>query len=603
MENQKSASPEGELGSASSVTISWSPLSLRPTVMGTNGMVSSGHYLATLAGVEVLKRGGNAIDAGVTAGICLNVLQPDMTNFGGVAPIIIYLAENGEVVTISGLGTWPKAANIDSYIEKTKGDLPVGVLRSVVPAAPDAWITALDRWGTMSFAEVTEFAVELANNGFPVYDFLHDQIRKYQWTISQWPSSARVFLPQGRVPQAGEILKQKDLADTLKRMAAAEKESSSKGRHAGLMAARDLFYKGEIAVAITKFCQEEGGLLTLDDLADFHVAVEAPVQTCYRDYDVYCCGPWCQGPVLAQVLNLLEFYDVKAFGHNTAQYVHLLTEALKLVFADREKYYGDPRFIEVPITGLLSKEYAQDRKALIDLNKAWSKMPPPGNPRTWEGISRDNPCEEDNPCEKPEVNPDLLLSDTSYVCAVDRKGNAFSATPSDVFCHTPIVPGLGIIISPRGSQSWLDPKHASSIGPGKRPRLTPNPAIVLKDRRLFMPFGTPGGDVQCQTMLQVFLNIVEFGMTPQQAVEAPRFATWSFPNSFYPHPYHPGLLSLEGRLSRDIVAVLRNKGHKIKEWAYWDAGAGAACVIVLDPETGVLQGGADPRRMAYAIGW
>lgn len=603
MENQKSASPEGELGSASSVTISWSPLSLRPTVMGTNGMVSSGHYLATLAGVEVLKRGGNAIDAGVTAGICLNVLQPDMTNFGGVAPIIIYLAETGEVVTISGLGTWPKAANIDSYIEKTKGDLPVGVLRSVVPAAPDAWITALDRWGTMSFAEVTEFAVELANNGFPVYDLLHDQIRKHQRTISQWPSSARVFLPQGRVPQAGEILKQKDLADTLKRMAAAEKESSSKGRHAGLMAARDLFYKGEIAVAITKFCQEEGGLLTLDDLADFHVAVEAPVQTCYRDYDVYCCGPWCQGPVLAQVLNLLEFYDVKAFGHNTAQYVHLLTEALKLVFADREKYYGDPRFIEVPITGLLSKEYAQDRKALIDLNKAWSKMPPPGNPRTWEGISRDNPCGEDNPCEKPEVNPDLLLSDTSYVCAVDRKGNAFSATPSDVFCHTPIVPGLGIIISPRGSQSWLDPKHASSIGPGKRPRLTPNPAIVLKDRRLFMPFGTPGGDVQCQTMLQVFLNIVEFGMTPQQAVEAPRFATWNFPNSFYPHPYHPGLLSLEGRLSRDIVAVLRNRGHKIKEWAYWDAGAGAACVIVLDPETGVLQGGADPRRMAYAIGW
>lgn len=603
MENQKSASPEGELGSASSVTISWSPLSLRPTVMGTNGMVSSGHYLATLAGVEVLKRGGNAIDAGVTAGICLNVLHPDMTNFGGVAPIIIYLAENGEVVTISGLGTWPKAANIDSYIEKTKGDLPVGVLRSVVPAAPDAWITALDRYGTMSFAEVTEFAVELANNGFPVHDFLHDQIRKHQRTISQWPSSARVFLPQGRVPQAGEILKQKDLADTLKRMAAAEKESSSKGRHAGLMAARDLFYKGEIAVAITKFCQEEGGLLTLDDLADFHVAVEAPVQTCYRDYDVYCCGPWCQGPVLAQVLNLLEFYDVKAFGHNTAQYVHLLTEALKLVFADREKYYGDPRFIEVPITGLLSKEYARARKALIDLNKAWSKMPPPGNPRTREGISRDNPCEEDNACEKPEVNPDLLLSDTSYVCAVDRKGNAFSATPSDVFCHTPIVPGLGIIISPRGSQSWLDPKHASSIGPSKRPRLTPSPAIVLKDRRLFMSFGTPGGDVQCQTMLQVFLNIVEFGMTPQQAVEAPRFATWSFPNSFYPHSYHPGLLSLEGRLSRDIVAVLRNKGHKIKEWAYWDAGAGAACVIVLDPETGVLQGGADPRRMAYAIGW
>jgi len=596
VKHKETANPERELD-PDAEPLTWSPISLRPTVMGTHGMVSSGHYLATLAGVRVVERGGNAIDACVAGGICLNVLQPDMTNFGGVAPIIIYLAETGEVITISGLGTWPKTANIDSYIEKTKGDLPVGVLRSVVPAAPDAWITALDRYGTMSFAEVTEFAIEFANNGFPVYNFLHDQMQKHQRIISKWPSSARVFLPQGRVPRVGEILKQKDLAGTFKRMATAEKENSSKGRHAGLMAARDLFYKGEIAVAIIKFCQEEGGLLTLDDMANFYVAIEAPIQTQYRGYDVYCCGPRCQGPVLAQALNLMEFYDVKAFGHNTPQYVHLLAEALKLVFADREKYYGDPRFVEVPITGLLSKEYAQNRKALIELNKAWPRMPPPGNPRTREGIYRDNLREES------EVNPDSLSSDTSYICAVDKKGNAFSATPSDAFCHTPIIPGLGIIISPRGAQSWLDPKHPSSIQPGKRPRLTPNPAVVLKDRQLFMAFGTPGGDVQCQTMLQVFLNIVEFGMTPQQAVEAPRFATWSFPNSFYPHLYHPGLLRVEGRLSHDTVAVLRNKGHKIKEWTDWDAGAGAACVIVLDPETGVLQGGADPRRMTYAIGW
>lgn len=270
MENREDMKSREELDTVFPMGVRWSPSSLRPTVMGTNGMVSSGHYLATLAGVQVLEKGGNAIDAGVAAGICINVLQPDMTNFGGVAPIIIYLAETGEVVTLSGLGTWPKAANIDFFREKTKGELPMGLLRSVVPAAADAWITALDRYGTMSFGEVTRFAIELAGNGFPVYSFLHDQIGRYQRTLSQWPSSADVFLPQGRVPQVGEILKQRELANTLERMVAVEKENSSRGRHAGLMAARDLFYRGEMAVTMVEFCQEEGGLLTLDDLAGFH---------------------------------------------------------------------------------------------------------------------------------------------------------------------------------------------------------------------------------------------------------------------------------------------------------------------------------------------
>ncbi len=545
----------------------------------------------------MLRKGGNAIDAGVAAGICLNVLQPDMTSLGGVAPIMVYLAETGEVVTISGLGTWPKAANIDFFQRNAGGVLPDGVLRSVVPAAADAWLTALDRYGTMSFAEVIEPAVELADRGFPVYSFLHDQIKTHQQALSKWPSSAKVFLPQGRVPQVGEVLKQKDLADTLKKMAAAEKETSSKGRHAGLMAARDLFYKGGFALAMTEFCREQGGLLTTEDLADFHVGIEDPIKTRYRGYDVYCCGPWCQGPALAQTLNLLESYDLKTLGHNTSQYIHLLTEALKLVFADREKYYGDPRLVEVPLTGLLSKEYAQERKTLIDLNRACPQMPPHGTPRSGGGVSGGNPY------QKREAKPGLPEPDTSYVCAVDKKGNAFSATPSDPFSDTPIVPGLGFAISSRGSQSWLDPKHASSLEPGKRPRLTPNPAMVLKDDRLFMPFGTPGGDVQCQTMLQVFLNIVEFGMEPQQAVEAPRFGTFSFPSSFYPHAYRPNLLRLERRLPPEVVDALRDKGHQVVEWAEWDAEAGSACLILVDPDTGVLKGAADLRRMAYAIGW
>jgi len=305
--------------------------------------------------------------------------------------------------------------------------------------------------------------------------------------------------------------------------------------------------------------------------------------------------------VLPQVLNLLEGFDLASLRHNSSAYIHLLTEALKLVYADRERYYGDPEFVDVPLDGLLAKAYAKQRREKIDPEKAYPEMPPYGNP--W-AFSRQRPGWQ-TPTRAPEPSevdgPESL--DTTYLCVVDRFGNVFSATPSDGSNSSPIIPGAGFVASPRGSQSWADPAHASSIQPWKRPRLTPNPALVLKDGKPCMAFGTPGGDVQCQAMLQAFLNIVTFGLDPQQAVEAPRFTTASFPNSFEPHAYHPGRLTVEASVPAGVHAELEAKGHKVQRWPERAWRAGAVCAIVIDPETGVLKAAADPRRQNYALVW
>jgi gamma-glutamyltranspeptidase/glutathione hydrolase len=344
-----------------------------------------------------------------------------------------------------------------------------------------------------------------------------------------------------------------------------------------------------------------GGLLTHQDLAEFRVKVEPPVSTRFHGYEVYACGPWCQGPVLPQVLNLLEGFDLASMGHNSSAYLHLLIEALKLVYADRERYYGDPEFVDVPIDGLLSKAYAKERSQRIDPEKACPEMPPYGNPwafshqqRAWQTASR-------APHPVADEGPESL--DTSYLCVVDRFGNVCSATPSDGSSSSPIIPGLGFVASPRGSQSWADPAHASSVQPWKRPRLTPNPALVLKDGKPFMAFGTPGGDVQCQAMLQAFLNMITFGFDPQQAVEAPRFASSSFPNSFEPHAYHPGRLQIETSTPGSARADLERKGHKLHLWPERAWRAGAVSAIVIDAETAALKAAADPRRMNYALAW
>jgi gamma-glutamyltranspeptidase/glutathione hydrolase len=566
--------------------------------MGTHGMVSSGHYLASLAGERVLAHGGNAIDAGVAAGLCLCVLQTDMVNFAGVAPIMVYLADQERVVTISGLGRWPQAASVAYFQEHCSGRIPLGVLRCVTPGAPDAWITALAEYGTMSLGEVMHEAIRLADEGFPMHPFMASNLREAAAQVRQWPSSAAIFLPNGRLPEAGEIFAQRDLARTMRRLVEAEAGTRLQGRKAGFQAARDAFYRGDIAREIAAFYQAEGGLLTYEDLAAFRVQIEEPVRASFHAYDIYTCGPWCQGPALAQVLTLLAGYDLKALGHNSPAYVHLLTEALKLVYADRERYYGDPEFVDVPMLAMLSREYAAARRQLLQSDKAAPGMPPAGDP--WNGNGTAAPWGRETLTPAAAATETL---DTSYVCAVDQHGNIFSATPSDGCLSAPITPGTGLGISTRGSQSWAVQGHASAVAPGKRPRLTPCPAIIFKDGKPFMPLGTPGGDVQCQAMLQVFLNIAVFSMEPQAAIEAPRFATYSYPGSFEPHDYHPGELRLERRLVTQVGDTLAGKGHQVVTWPDWTWRAGAVCTITIDRERGLLAAGADPRRMSYAIGW
>lgn len=566
---------------------------LRPELRARSHAISSGHYLASQAGMRVLDGGGNAVDAGVAAGICLGILLSDFVSFAGVAPILVYDATQERVESIAGVGHWPASASLEHYLDRWGAEMPLGIPRTVVPAAPDAWITALRRWGTRSFAEVAAPAIELAADGFPMYELMAMRIARAAKQLSNWPSSAAVFLPEGRAPRPGERFRQPEAAATLERMAAAEARASHAGRDAGLQAARDEFYCGETAEQIARFMAAEGGLLAYDDLASYSVRLEPPVSTDFRGWRVYACGPWSQGPALPEALNILQGFDLRALGQNSPRYLHLLIEALKLAFADREAYFGDPAFVGVPIDTLLDPAYAETRRRLIDPRRATPELPPPGD------VGRPAPMAREQLAAG--VAGGDGGADTTYVCAVDRWGNVFSATPSDGFDGR-VAPGVGMTISPRGSQSWLDPAHPSVLAPGKRPRLTPNPAIALKDGRV-LPFGTPGGDVQVQAMLQVFLNLVEFGMTPQEAVEAPRLATDSAPDSFWPHHVEPGVVRVESRFAPRTLRALANRGHLIKPWPAWSWQAGAVCAVDGDQDSGLLTAAADPRREAYALGW
>ncbi len=565
--------------------------SLRPSVRGKEYAVSSLHYLATMAGVRILEAGGNAVDAGVATGLCINVLEPELANFGGVAPIIYCPGTGGAVETISGLGRWPQAASIDYFKQHHNGELPENILRTVTPATPDAWLLALARWGTMGFEEVVQPALDLAKNGRPVDARFAKALAHPDMT--NWPSTEAVFRPNGRLPQLGDIFKQPDLARTFERMIAAEQQANG-DRVTRIRAARDLIYKGEIAREIAEFHQAQGSLLTYEDLANFSVRVEAPETVQYKGYDVYSCGAWCQGPTFLMVLKLLEGFDLQKMGWGTADYTHTLIEAIKLVFADREAYFGDPDFVDVPLDVLLSDKYAAERRGLIDMARAVPEMAVAGD------VGRPIAAVPSNPSNMQQP---VWESDTSYVCVVDKWGNSFSATPSDGLTSNPFVSGLGFPVSGRGYQSWLVEGHPSSLQAGKRPRLTPNPAIVLKEGRPFMPIGCPGGDAQVQAMLQVFLNVVEFGMEPQAAIEAPRVISHSFPNSFYPHHSRLGEVTVEGRLDTAVLADLRQRGHIIIEDGDWSGNVARVCTIVVDEDSGVRVAGADPRSTSYAMAW
>ncbi len=566
----------------------------RPEALGTHHAVAAGHPLAALAAHRILEAGGNAVDAGVAAGICLGVVHPDIVSFAGVAPIVLYQAERRAVTTISGLGVWPRRATLEYFRDRCGGDMPEGLLRTVVPGAPDAWITALEHFGTLGFAEVAQSAIECARDGFPMGPFVARIIGDNEAAYRRWPTSAPIFLPGGRAPRPGQRFVQADLGRTLTYLADEDRAARRAGRVAGLAAARDAFYRGDVAATIARYHAAEGGLLTREDLAEFRVGLEPPVRAAFGTRELVTCGFWCQGPVLIQMLQILDGLDVAALGHNTPEYVHTVTEAMKLAFADREAYYGDPRHVPVPGPGLLDPAYAAARRGLIDPARAWPAMPPAGTPAgapIRPGAARAVPAGAGS----------AGSLGTSYVAVVDRHGNAFSATPSDVSTDTPVVPGTGLTVSSRGSQGWLDPGHASVVAPGKRPRLTPSPAMLFDADGGVMAFGTPGGDVQAQAMLQMLLNLA-VGMTPQRAVEAPRFATQSFPDSFWPHRYFPGRVTLEGRIEETTADGLRARGHDVQRWGDWEWRAGGVCLARIDAH-GVRWGAADPRRDSYAVAW
>ena len=532
-------------------------------VIGTRWAVAAGHTLASEAAARVLGAGGNAIDAGVAAGITLGVVHCDMVSVAGVAPILVHIARTGETWQVSGVGPYPRASSVAYFRERHGNQIAPGLARTVVPAAPDAWCTALARWGTMSFAEVATAATEHAERGFPVSQFTAYQMGSNADKYRRWPSSSALYLRDGRALRVGEVLVQRELGETLRRMARAE-----------------------------------GGPLAASDLAEFSVEVAPALRTTFGSYEVAACGFWCQGPSLLQMLNLLDGVDLKALGHNSPAYLHRIIETIKLAFADRDAYYGDPHFVKVP-DGLLSKAYAAARQRLFK-ERAWPQLPPPGDPDRLDAVRNLEAALPLAGGSHPAPGAETDALDTSYVAVVDEAGNGFSATPSDPNVDSPVVSGVGCVVSPRGSQGWLDPEHPSVVAPGKRPRLTPAPAMAFAGGRLLMPFGTPGGDVQQQAMLQVFLNTTVFGMDPQVAIEAPRVASRSHPDSFWPHAVAPGKMEAERRIPRETLDALAALGHSVAEWPEWEWRAGAVCAVKVGAEA-TRWAGADPRRGCHAI--
>ena len=560
----------------------------RPTICGTRHAISAGHYLAAAAGFAILEAGGNAVDAGCAAGLALGVLQPDLVSVAGVAPIL-YRRADGMVESIAGLGHWPASTPPDVFMREHGGRMPPGVRRMVVPAAPDAWITALERHGTMRFGDIAEAAIRFAAEGFATYPLLAESIRAHEAKYRRWPQNASIFLPGGRVPVLGERFVQADLARSLQYMVDQERAVASQGREAGLAAAHAAFYRGDLARAIVGYVQQEGGFLSASDLANFRSRIEPVVSRSWRGHEVLVCGPWCQGPALLEALLIVEKLGLDGLEHNSAEYLHRLTEALKGALADREYHFTDPAFGEVPIEALLSEAHIAARAAAIDPLRAHPAMPEPL-------LGRGTALLPASGAKLPMVE-----ADTSYVAVVDRWGNAFSATPSDGSWNVPVIPGTGLVVSGRGTQNRPDPAHPAGVAPGKRPRLTPNPAMVVTRDGGVMPFGTPGGDVQIQAMLQVMLNILHFGMEVQEAIEAPRVASYSFPSSFAPYEYFPGRLAVESRIPQSVRDELAARGHEVRLWPGMTWLAGSVEVVLDDRGAGLKRAGADPRRPAYAI--
>ena len=593
----------------------------RPVIMGTRGVVTSGHYLATAAGFRIMERGGNAIDAAAAMGFCLNLLEPQSNGIGGEVPTLVYSAKEGKAFAVSGVGWNAAAFTIDwcreHGIDLIPGD---GYLPACVPAPVDTWATALARFGTLRFADVLQPAIELAENGFPIYEGLQEHLlanrEKY---LTRYPTTSELYLRGGRVPDVGEVWRNPDWATVLKRLCAAEASAAHKGRIAGIEAARDAFYAGETAEEIVSFItghpvedatgSPHAGLLSCKDLAEWRASVEESVTLSYGDLTVHKCPTWTQGPVFLQQLALLAGDDLKALGHNSADYLHLLIESAKLAFADREAYYGDPKFDKVPLDVLLSPPYTAKRRALIE-GVACPHFRPGDVGHGGPAYATLN-VQEDNQRALQVAGRavrDLGLGhshvgDTTHLDAVDRQGNMVAATPSGGWlADSPVIPGLGFPLGSRGQMFYLNAARPNALAPHKRPRATLTPSLVTRGGKPFMVFGTPGGDGQDQWTLQFFLNHVVFGMNLQQALDAPTITCVHFPSSFYPRPAYPNRVEVEGRVDAAVLKELERRGHEVKVIDGW--ANGKVMGIRFDEARGVMAGGVSPRRaIGYALGW
>jgi len=609
----------GQVGLADSTQQLW-PKQTRQIVVGRQYMLSGVSQQALMQGHKILEQGGNAIDAGVAILAACGVVCPQI-GLGGDSAILIYDAKRDKVTTIDGLGWAPRKATSEFYMEEV-GELPrLGPLAVDVPGSFASWIMALDRYGTMSLTEVLQPAIELAM-GHVVDEIVVKRISKsssFQAILDEpyFASAKEIFWRDGEPPRFGEILVQRDLATTYRKLAAAEQVHLSSGRSAALRAAHDLFYKGEIAKAIVDVLQKYGGIMEYEDLAEFEAIERPPIMITYRgQYDVYQNPPPTQGHMTLEVLNILEGYDLKAMGRG-AEYYHLLSQALNLAFADRQAFVSDPAFVSIPMKGMLSKEYAAEQRARIDPNKAMEQVPEPGNPYKYDPeISAPTACAGEIPTLLANAN----IGAEGAIFVYDGDTDSFSVVDKDrnVFAHTgSLNSGAGAGIIPPGYGFWLNnrincydvrPGNVNEFEPHKRTRHTVQNVFVMKDGRPFMILGTPGGDKQTQGTLQVFLNYVEFGMNIQEAIEHARgINTRMCETRTYPYTAKGDLQVTTMTVGQEDIDALIAKGHKVTLLPHIMISGNLQAIVIDYPNVGVLQGGGDPRFRGsyggYTIGW
>lgn len=565
-----------------------------PAVRGTREMIAAANNFEVEAGYRILAAGGNAVDAGVAAILAASVTEQARFGLGGEMPLLIKM-QGKPVIAISGVGTAPALATLEAYRNRTPepweklvhmAPIPAqGIRAAILPGAFSGLLLALEQHGTKSFAEVAAPAIEYAD-GFPLGEEFAAFIRNGQRMLELWPASREFFLPSGTLPLRGEIFREPTLAATLRELARVEKKKRG-NRVKKLRAVHDYFYTGDLAKKIAAASEENGGYIRYDDLRNFRAEADTPPSFTYRGYEVFKPGFWTQGPVMLQALAILEGFDLRAMKHNSPEYLHTVVEAVKLAFADRDRHYGDPKFSKIPEQILLSREYASQRRALINPTSASMEHRP--------GTIENSP----NILSGSAQALGTVVQDTTCVNVVDRQGNFFSATPSGAWLPSVIAGETGIPFSTRLQSFVLQDGHPNQLAKGKRPRVTLSPTLVMKDGKPVIAMSTPGGDNQDQAMLQVLLNLIEFGMTPQEAVEAPRFQTEHFHSSFANHDFTPGKLALEGRIPRPVTDRMKELGHGVTVTADW-SNSSAPTVIWLS--NGVLHGGADPRRGRFIFG-